>query len=332
MADREVVARPGIALVAQILAFARESEEKLRPVQVDTILKEVLQFIRSSIPSSIDISEKIDSNSIIMGNQTQIHQIIMNLCTNAAHAMEAEGGVLEINLKDIKVDSSTGRKLDLTKGSYIEIFISDTGTGIPPEIIDSIFEPYFTTKDPGEGTGMGLAMVHGIVQSYGGKIVVESDFGKGTTFTIYLPITRQRNLQPEYAHERLPTGTERILFVDDEAPIAKMGSKSLERFGYRVTARTSSVEALALFKSKPKAFDLVITDMTMPNMTGDDLAIELMKIRPDIPVILCTGYSRKISDGIAAEIGIMAFVYKPIVKAELAKTVRKVLDGVKNEK
>jgi PAS domain S-box-containing protein len=317
------------ALVAQILAFARQSEEKLQPIQIDTILKEVLQFIRSSIPSSIEIDDKIDSDSIIMGNQTQMHQIIMNLCTNAAHAMEDEGGVLGISLNDINVDENMGQKLDLTRGDYIEISISDTGTGISPEIMDSIFEPYFTTKGPGEGTGMGLAVVHGIVESYGGKIVVESELGKGTTFAIFLPITRIRNIQAQYVPAQLPTGSERILFVDDEVPIAKIGSKSLERLGYRVTSRTSSVEALELFKSKPEDFDLVITDMTMPNLTGDNLAIELMKIRPDIPVILCTGYSRKISDKIASEIGIMAFAHKPIVKAELAKTVRKVLDEVK---
>jgi CheY-like chemotaxis protein len=174
---------------------------------------------------------------------------------------------------------------------------------------------------------MGLAMVHGIVESYGGKIVVDSNLGKGTTFLVYLPVTRKRKIQRQYEPEILPTGAERVLFVDDEAPIAKIGSQGLERLGYKVTTRASSIEALELFRSKPNNFDLVITDMTMPNMTGDKLAVELMKIRPDNPVILCTGYSKTISDETASEIGIKALAYKPIVKSDLAKTVRRVLDG-----
>lgn len=318
-------------LVAQILAFARQSEEEMKPIQVDLIVKEVLQFIRSSIPSDIKIEKDIDSDSLIMGSQTQVHQIMMNLCTNAAYAMEKDGGTLDVSLKDIVVEESDSKSLNLTPGNYIKLTVSDTGTGIPPDIIDSIFDPYFTTKDPGEGTGMGLAMVQGIVQSYGGKIFLKSKLGKGTKFTIYIPVARKRKIQRQYEQKPLPTGTERILFVDDEAPIAKMGSQGLERLGYQVTTRTSSVEALELFRLKPNEFDLVITDMTMPNITGDKLAIELMKIRPDISVVLCTGYSKKISDETAAQIGIKAFAYKPVVKAELAKTVRKVLDEAKSK-
>ena len=317
-------------LVKQILAFARQSDEERKPIQVDLIIKEVLQFIRSSIPTTIEITQNIESESLIMGSSTQVHQILMNLCTNAAYAMENEGGTLEVSLQDITVDRSANWKsMDLKLGDYIEIKVSDTGTGIQPEILKNIFEPYFTTKGPGEGTGMGLAMVHGIVDSYGGKIMVDSILGKGTIFTIYLPITRKRGDHRAYESEELPSGTERVLFVDDEASIAKMGRQVLERLGYKVTIRTSTVEALELFRSKPNDFDLVITDMTMPNMTGDKFASELLKIRPDIPVILCTGYSKKISDENAAEIGIKAFAYKPIVKADLAKTVRKVLDEAK---
>lgn len=319
------------ALVEQILAFARQSEEKLKPIQVDGIIKEVLKFIRSSIPATIEIKSSIDSDSFIMGNLTQMHQVIMNLCTNAAYAMEDDGGTLSVNLKDIFIDKKNNKIHDLKPDNYIEISVSDTGTGMPPEIIDSIFEPYFTTKNPGEGTGMGLAMVHGIVESYGGKIAVNSHLGKGTTFSIYLPISRKRKVLGEYVSEQLPTGTERILFVDDEHPIAKMGGRVLESLGYSVTTRTSSVDALELFQDRPDDFDLVVTDMTMPNMTGDKLAIELMKISPDIPIILCTGYSRKTSDESATEIGIKAFAYKPIVKAVLAKTVRKVLDEARSE-
>ena len=312
-------------LVKQILAFARQSDEKRRPIQPGTVAKEVLQLIRSTIPTSIEIRQDINSDSWIFGNVTQLHQVLMNLCTNAAQAMEKLGGVLNVRLKDVFIDKDE-LSIGMKSGDYVEIKVSDTGAGIAPEFIESIFEPYFTTKGPGKGTGMGLAMVKGLVESYIGKITVDSQLGKGATFTLYLPITKKRSTQGEYVPEQLPQGTERILFVEDEAPIAKMGSHMLEGLGYQVTTRTSSVEALELFRAKPDEFDIVITDMTMPNMTGDNLAVELMKIRPDIPVILCTGYSKEISSETASEIGIKAFAYKPVVKADLAKTIRKVLD------
>jgi len=317
-------------LVKQILAFARQSEEERKPIQISSIVKEVLKLIRSSIPTTIDIKQKIDSESLIMGNPTQVHQIMMNLCSNAAYAMEDQGGTLEVNMTEISIDGIFNKKMPYLKlGDYIEIKVSDTGYGIPPEIINSIFEPYFSTKGPGEGTGMGLAMVRGIVDSYSGKITVDSKPGQGTVFTIYLPATRKRQEHHPYQSETLPTGKERILFVDDESSIAKMGGQALERLGYTVSIRTSSIEALELFRTKPNDFDLVITDMTMPNMTGDRLAIELMQIRPDIPVILCTGYSKRTSDETVTEMGIKALIYKPTGKADLSKTVRKVLDEAK---
>jgi PAS domain S-box-containing protein len=319
-------------LVKQILAFARQSDEKRTPIQVDTIAKEVLKLIRSTIPTTIEIRENIQSHSLIMGNPSQVHQLFMNLCTNAAQAMEDAGGVLGVKLTDVEYGNQAPRPLsELKSGNYMKVTISDTGPGILPDIINSIFEPYFTTKGVGEGTGMGLALVHGIVESYGGKITVDSELGKGTVFSIYLPITKKREGYGPYEKENLPSGTETILFVDDELPIVKMGSQILERLGYQVTVRTSSVEALELFRSKPGDFDLVITDMTMPNITGDELAMELIAFRSNIPVILCTGYSKKINDETAAEIGIKAFAYKPIVKANLAKTVRKVLDEAMGE-
>ncbi len=318
------------ALVKQILAFARQSEAQLKPIQPGLIAKEVLKFIRSTIPATIDIKHALDSDALIMGNATQVHQLIMNLCTNAAHAMEAQGGIIEVTLKDITADKITGiNKADLKYDDYIELKVADTGEGIAPDVIDSIFEPYFTTKGPGEGTGMGLAMVQGIVSTYEGHISVDSKKGKGSIFKLYFPITRKRKAKRAYVQKELPRGTERVLFVDDEAPIAKIGSQILERLGYTVTTRTSSIEAMELVKSKPNAFDLVVTDMTMPNITGDQLAIELLKIRPDIPIILCTGYSNKVSEENAKKIGINAFAYKPIVKADLAQTVRKVIDDAK---
>lgn len=317
-------------LVRQILTYARQSEENKTPIQLGRIANEVLRFIRSSIPTTIEINSSIESDSMIMGSATHIHQIIMNLCTNAAHAMEDEGGVLEVTLKDtvVKKDSFLYDQT-IKPGDYVELKVADTGKGIPNDIKDSIFEPYFTTKGPGEGTGMGLAVVHGIVESSGGKIIVESKLMEGSTFTVFIPITQKRRIDRAYESEMLPSGTERILFVDDETLLTKMGSQILGRLGYSVTTRNSSIEALELFKVNPNNFDLVVTDMTMPNMAGDQLAKELMKIRSNISVILCTGYSNKISDEAAHQIGIKAFAYKPMVKAEIARTVRKVLDDAK---
>ncbi len=232
---------------------------------------------------------------------------------------------MEVELDDSSPQVQSGVKA----GHYQKITVSDNGAGISPDVINSIFEPYFTTKKVGEGTGMGLALVHGIVESYGGKINVKSELGKGTVFTVFLPKTKKRDVYRPYEEKDLPSGTERILLVDDELSIAKMGSQILERLGYHVTVSTSSVEALDLFRSRPSDFDLIITDMTMPNMTGDLLAMELIAFRPDIPVILCTGYSKKISGEKASQIGIKVFAYKPMVKADLAKTVRRVLDEAK---
>jgi len=318
-------------LVKQILAFARQTDEALKPIRVDKIAMEVLKLIRSTIPVTIEIRSKIESDSLIMGSPTQVHQIFVNLCTNAAQAMDDTGGILEVGLVDVKLDAKSPlTQSGLNPGNYLKATISDTGPGISPDFIDSIFEPYFTTKGVGEGTGMGLAMVHGIVESYGGKVTVETELDKGTVFSIYLPITQKRDVYRPYEAEDLPHGTERILLVDDELPIAKMSSQILERLGYRVIIRTGSVEALELFRSGPSEFDLVITDMTMPNMTGDVLAMELIALRSDIPVILSTGYSKKISDEKASQIGIKAFAYKPMLTADLAKTVRTVLDEAKS--
>jgi PAS domain S-box-containing protein len=312
-------------LVKQILAFARQSDEARKPIQPSVIANEVLKFLRSTIPTTIDIQQEIESESSFMGNATQVHQVLMNLCTNAAHAMEDSGGVMKVSMKDVVLDQKD-LLIGIRPGQYIEIKVSDNGVGIAPNVIDMIFVPYFTTKPIGEGTGMGLAMVHGIIESYGGRITVDSQLGKGSTFTIQLPAIKKRTGLQDYESEPLPSGNESILFVDDEVAITKMASQILERLGYSVTTRTSSIEALELFKVKPDEFDLVITDMTMPNMTGDKLAIELMKIRYDVPIVLCTGYSKKISDETALTLGIKAFTYKPLVKADFAKTIRKVLD------
>ncbi len=319
-------------LIWQVLTFARQTEEEIHPIRIRTLIKEVLQFVRSTTPASVEIQHHLDSKSVIMGNPTQLHQILMNLCTNAIQAMQNDTGILKIQLKDtiITPDSSIS-KSGLKLGKYIKASVSDTGPGIAPNIIDEIFDPYFTTKAVGEGTGLGLSVVHGIVEKHEGKITVESKLGRGSVFTIYLPIYQKDEVCKDTKVNETYTGEERILFVDDENTLTKMSKRALESLGYFVTTRTSSVEALELFRARPGDFDLVITDMTMPKMTGDKLAAKLMEIRKDIPVILCTGFSRSISEEDALNMGIKAFVYKPIVNEALAKTIRTVLGKVPNE-
>jgi PAS domain S-box-containing protein len=313
-------------LVRQILAFARQSDEQVKPIQVRAIATEALRLIRSSLPTTIEIRQDLASAATIMGSPVQIHQILMNLCTNAAQAMETGGGLLTVTLADVRVPANgADPAANLAPGDYVRLGVADSGCGIPAEHLEQIFQPFFTTKEPGKGTGMGLAMVHGIVESYKGKITVKSELGKGSEFHLYFPAAKSEAVA-ELETGAVVKGHERILLVDDELAIVKMGSQMLEKLGYRVTSRTSSVEALSLFRSKPHDFDLVITDMTMPNMTGADLAMELMRVRRDIPVILCTGYSNKISDTLASQIGIRDFAYKPIVKKDLAEKIRNVLD------
>jgi PAS domain S-box-containing protein len=314
-------------LVKQILAFARQTEEEIRPVQLSLIVREALKLLRASLPASIDIQQDIESDALIMGEATQVHQILMNLCTNAAQAMELRGGALHVALKDIQIDAvSATEHPGLKPGAYVRLSVTDTGTGIAPEHIHAIFDPYFTTKASGEGTGLGLAIVHGIVKSYGGDISAESEVGKGSTFIIYLPAINKTPATQAVQTEALPTGCERILLIDDEPPIANVTSRILTSLGYQVTSRTSSLEALELFRSKRHDFDLVITDMTMPEMAGDELAEAIKRIRPGIPVILSTGYNKKISGETASKFGIKAFIYKPVAMADLARTVRSVLD------
>ncbi len=314
-------------LVKQILAFARQTNEETKPVAVHKVAKEVLKLIRSTIPVTIVIEQQIQSDALVLGNPAQIHQIILNLCTNAYQAMEDEGGRLTVKLTEAHIkDNPVGPSAGIDPGDYLKLAVSDTGTGIAPEIIESIFEPYFTTKETGKGTGMGLAVVHGIVKRYGGDITIHSELNKGTVVTVYLPIFKQRSETIQTDGREYPTGSERILFVDDELAIARLGRKALERLGYHVTTCSDSNEALERFRRHKNRYDLVITDMSMPQMTGDKLAVEMMKIRKSIPIILCTGYSKKMSSETASAIGIKAFAHKPLEIAELATTVRRVLD------
>jgi len=314
-------------LVKQILAFSRQAEHERKPVQVKAIGDEVLKLLRASLPTTIEIHQDFQSDSLIMADPTQIHQILLNLCTNAGHAMREKGGILEVKLEDVELDAEfVDDRLDLKPGKYLELTVSDSGSGIPKQILDRIFDPFFTTKEKGEGTGMGLAVVHGIVGSCGGRISAYSEPGQGSIFKVYLPIVEKQYELQAVAEEPIPTGSEHILFVDDEPVLAGMAKLILESQGYIVTTRTSSIEALELFKAAPDRFDLVISDLTMPKMTGDDLAIELIRIRPEIPVILCTGYSSRINPQNAMSMGVRAFLSKPVLKREMAETIRKVLD------
>jgi CheY-like chemotaxis protein len=286
-------------------------------------------MLRSSLPTTIEIKSRIEENQgLVMANPTQVQQVIMNLSTNAAHAMRENGGVLEITLKEmiIKDNEDEPMELNLASGRYQLMTVKDTGHGMTPGIMERIFEPYFTTKRPGEGTGMGLSVAHGIVKSHGGEIKVFSEPFKGTTFHVYLPVTEDVKEPPIEKGKPVTGGSERILFVDDDNSLAEMGKLMLEKLGYKVTVRTSSIEALEVFRKGPNKFDLVITDQTMPNKTGTQLTRELLRIRPDIPVILSTGFSETVNKENFKSLGIRAFVMKPIVKNDIAKTIRKVLE------
>ncbi|MGD8985024.1 MAG: PAS domain S-box protein [Desulfobacteraceae bacterium] len=315
-------------LVRQILAFSRQSDQELKPLEISPIIKETLKLLRASLPSTIDIKQHIGANmGTVMTDPTHVNQILMNLCTNAAHAMGENGGILDVSLEKVRNGTDVGvRFAGLSSGPYLKLTVSDNGYGMTPEVRERIFDPYFTTKEKGEGTGLGLAMVHGIVKSHGGTITVYSEPEMGSTFHVYLPIMETETDQDTGTEETVPTGSERILFVDDEQPIADIAKQMVEQLGYTVVTKTSSLEALELFRAKPDEFDLVITDMTMPSMTGEELANELMFIRPDIPIILCTGFSRRVTEKKAKAMGIQAFILKPILRQELAETIRRVLD------
>ncbi len=321
-------------LVKQILTFARRTpEQKAKPIRVGPIAEEVTTFLRSSLPKSVELSCHVECDSLVLADPSQVHQVLMNLCANASQAMEKEGGELTLHVSGVNLDESYNKVFpELMTGDYVKVTVSDTGPGIPEDIRDSVFEPYFTTRESGEGTGLGLAMVHGIVKRHQGHIRVRSRLGEGTSFDVYLPVTDQPAEERQYVEGDLPEGNERILLVDDEPPVAKMGAQILGRLGYHVTKHTSSSEALEAFRTAPDDFDLVITDLTMPELSGERFAAEVKRIRPDIPVVLCTGYGKKISDERAREIGIAALVQKPFARSELAGTVREVLDAVRGDR
>jgi PAS domain S-box-containing protein len=316
-------------LVKQILTFSRQEKTDLKLMKMQTIIKEALKLIRSSIPTTIEIEQNIQTDcGVIKADPTQIHQIIMNLATNAYHAMEKIGGKLKVSLQEVEIGEHNRIGLDTTPGNYAHLTIADNGVGMDKSILQKIFEPFYTTKEMGKGTGMGLSVVHGIVKNINGTIQVSSEPDQGTQFHIYLPVVTSFLKKQEFQRKSsIVHGTERILLVDDEKAILDMESKMLQRMGYLVTSRTSSIEALEAFRANPNNYDLVITDMAMPNMPGDILANELIKIRPDIPIMLCTGFSETSSNEKVASSGIKGFLMKPIVMKELSQKIREVLDG-----
>jgi len=320
-------------LVDQILAFSRQDEQERSAVQIHIIAKEAVKMLESTLPAIIEIRKNIDlSCGSVFADPTQIHQMILNLGTNAYHAMEDKNGILEISLNVFDVDSKASCP-ELHQGKYVELTVSDSGCGMDKETMERIFEPFFTTKEVGEGTGLGLATVHGIVKSMGGAIKVYSEIGEGTTFRIFLPQHGEENSGKIEKQQELPDlkGNERILIVDDEQQVVKMVQEMLEELSYTVTTVTDSKAALERFASNPDDFDLVITDQTMPEMTGVELAKQIIHIRPDIPILLTTGFSKTITEEKIKNSDIRKYLRKPIVFHDLEKVVRQVLDG-KDEK
>ncbi len=320
-------------LVVQILSFSRQTEQERKPVVASSIVKEALKLIRASIPATIEIRQNIASKGVIFADPTQVHQVLMNLCTNAAHAMSEKGGVLEVGLDNVEIDSAfVSRYPEMSLGSCVRLSVSDTGCGMDAAIKERIFDPYFTTKQKGDGTGLGLAVVHGIVKSYDGMVSVYSEPGVGSTFQVILPRLVGESEGATGESPSLPLGRgQTILLVDDETALLHMGEALLEQFGYKVVAKADAFEALKAFRAGPDAFDLVITDHTMPHMTGVDLAREMMRLRPDIPVILTTGFNRMITQEAVKSIGIRELLMKPVVTGDLAQIVSRVLEEAGGE-
>ncbi|WP_051286332.1 hybrid sensor histidine kinase/response regulator [Megalodesulfovibrio gigas] len=319
-------------LVRQILTFSRQTEQEKKPVHLLSLFKEITKMLRATLPATIDIVQDIspgvdESTDTILGDPTQIHQVIMNLCTNAGHAMRERGGTLTISLVHVSLSPQQARGVvELPPGDYLELGVRDTGHGIPPDILEQIYDPFFTTKAPGEGTGMGLSVVHGIVKNHGGSVAVDTAMGKGTLFTVRLPRLYQDSDQEERLCRISPTGKEHILFVDDEALLVQMAGEMLSQLGYTVTGATDPLKALEQYRQTPTKFELVITDQTMPHMTGLELATQVLAMHPDKPVILLTGYSESVTRESAEAAGVAEFIMKPVVEEQLAQTIRHVLD------
>jgi PAS domain S-box-containing protein len=320
----------GAELVKQILTFSRQSKQERKPTDLCRIIKDSLSLLRSILPATIEIRQEIPPGpKVVLADVTQLRQVMMNFGTNAAHAMRESGGVLEVRLDEIDLDEETAKNYnDINSGPYLRLTVNDTGHGMAPELMKRIFEPYFTTKKLGEGTGMGLAVIHGIVKSHGGDISVRSELGKGTTFQVFLPYLGERKMAPQkQAADKIPGGCEQILLVDDETRLVEAVGGILKKMGYRVKEISNPLDALALFREQPGQFDLVISDVTMPHLTGLQLAREIRGINPDIPIILCSGFGSAVTREQIKTLGISHFITKPINRSNLARVIRKVLDS-----
>ena len=322
-------------LVRQILTFSRQSEFKKQSLKLYLVLGEALKLLRSSIPSTIEIKENIASKAAIIADPTQMHQVIMNLCTNAYQAMHEKGGTLTVELTEIKVPGRNDiPELEMLPGKYLSLEVRDTGCGIPLEIMDRIFDPYFTTKEPDKGTGLGLAVVHGIIKEHSGYLKVYSEPDQGTCFYVFFPVSKEKEVSDnqENMEDVSIVGTERIMFVDDEKTICTSAAGFFEDHGYTIVTFANGEDALKVFENDPHGFDVVITDLTMPVLTGDQLAARVLEIRPDLPVILCSGYSEKLSEEILPARDRYQYLQKPINLEKLAVMIREKLDGkIKNQ-
>ncbi len=316
------------SLVKQILTFSRQMDQEVRPIKIQSILIEVINLSHAVIPSTITIIDDIDKTcKPILADPTQIHQMIMNMVTNAFHAMETTGGTLKIRLGPVHISKTVHRGRPMTPGEYNCLTIKDTGIGIPKEILSNIFDPYFTTKTVEKGTGLGLSVAHGTVKNAHGEIFVESEVGKGTIFDIYLPVKQEKPTALTFKPKTLPRGEEHILLVDDEPLVTNVMSQMLKRLGYEVTSINDPCQALEVFHNTPDTFDMLISDLTMPGLTGDQLAEKILADAPDLPVLICSGYSDALSESQIKRIGIKALVMKPVVLPELSQTIREIFDG-----
>jgi PAS domain S-box-containing protein len=314
-------------LVLQILTFSRQTGQGKKPTPIHMVVGESLKLLRATIPSTIEIRQSLKTEATVLADPTQIHQVIINVCTNAEYAMRETGGTLKIALEDVEITEDLARMISgLQVGPHIRLTVKDTGYGMPPEVLERMFDPFFTTKPFGEGSGMGMAVAHGIVTGHGGAIVVDSVVNQGTKIEVYFPIVPTPVWEPVVEQDPISIGKETILFVDDEETIVRLGKELLTPLGYRVEVYTSSVEALNVFRKDPHRFDLVITDQTMPALTGEDLSRELLRIRPDLPIILCTGFSHVMSAEKAKALGIQAYLMKPLAIRDLVPIIRHVLD------
>jgi PAS domain S-box-containing protein len=315
-------------LVAQILAFSRQSQSEFGPTPISLIVKETLGMLRATLPAFIEIDLELETDAVVMADANQIQQVVMNLCTNAYHAMKDRGGRLHIGLSESLVDEDRSRRLHLAPGRYLKLVVADTGTGMEPHTMQRAFEPYFTTKEKGQGTGLGLSVAYGIVKTHKGTITLKSELAKGSTFSVYLPQLVSQYFKPSVQIETvIPGGHERVLCVDDDPELARMVKTMLDRAGYQVTHVSSAPDALELFKLASDQFDLILTDLNMPHLPGNVLASQINQIRPDVPIILCTGFSDPLTEQQLAATGIRAVALKPLLMADLAKLIRGVLDG-----